>query len=473
MIPVKDICPEPQPVFAAVAIFFVAIGLVGNAIVILLILVLKECSKSITNWYILQLAIADTLFLLMLPFTASSELSGEWSYGIVMCKIKEAILFINYYASIYFLVIMSFDRYLAVTKAFSSSDLVVALRGPRAAGIITAIGWVISIGISSPLFIYSTVGKCNVCAYRFPLTEVENSTMMYGDLYAQMGDAGDLMTILGAAANESAVIPDPINETSIFEEEDFNHQYFVDLAEQYGYNNYPAAVNPAASTGVNLNHSKEEFQDFENFDENQIAKTLIKNIDHTCKHSPNQYYFTWLKVNVSLFFCFPLLAMCCFYGLIIRAIVTTQAGAGRNEVQKYRNRVTVIVLALICLFLVSWLPWYTVQLALMNGISLSNSECKRLTYAVRLIAYLNSTLNPYFYGTLGGRFAERLRKARSKLGFVYTLSITSDTRRRARSWNNSARMANGWKDQEAPSGRLHIVENGKLSMGQRTERTAV
>uniref|UniRef100_F7AM41 G-protein coupled receptors family 1 profile domain-containing protein n=1 Tax=Ciona intestinalis TaxID=7719 RepID=F7AM41_CIOIN len=311
------------------------------------------------NRYILQLAIADTLFLLMLPFTASSELSGEWSYGIVMCKIKEAILFINYYASIYFLVIMSFDRYLAVTKAFSSSDLVVALRGPRAAGIITAIGWVISVGISSPLFIYSTVGKCNV-AFTYIIT-----------------------------------------------------------------------------------------------------------------HSPNQYYFTWLKVNVSLFFCFPLLAMCCFYGLIIRAIVTTQAGAGRNEVQKYRNRVTVIVLALICLFLVSWLPWYTVQLALMNGISLSNSECKRLTYAVRLIAYLNSTLNPYFYGTLGGRFAERLRKARSKLGFVYTLSITSDTRRRARSWNNSARMANGLKDQDAPSGRLHIVENGKLSMGQRTERTAV
>uniref|UniRef100_H2Z6T6 G-protein coupled receptors family 1 profile domain-containing protein n=1 Tax=Ciona savignyi TaxID=51511 RepID=H2Z6T6_CIOSA len=276
-------CPPSQPVFAGIAIFLVAIGLVGNAVIILLILVLKECSKSITNWYILQLALADTLFLLMLPFTASSELSGGWTYGVGMCKLKEAILFINYYASIYFLVVMSFDRYLAVTKAFSSSNWVVTLRRPRAAGIITAFGWVASIAISSPLFIYSTVGGCNICAYQFPMTELENCILV--------------------------------------------------------------------------------------------------------------------STRTSLFFCLPLFAMCCFYGMIIRAIVTTQAGTGRSEVQacSHIHRVTLIVLSLVFLFLLSWLPWYTVQISLMYGINLHKEACGTLRYAVRLIAYLNSSLNPYFY----------------------------------------------------------------------------
>ena len=52
-----------------------------------------------------MLTVADTLFLLMLPFTAHSEVIGRWEFSLSLCQFKEAVLFINYYASIYFLVV--------------------------------------------------------------------------------------------------------------------------------------------------------------------------------------------------------------------------------------------------------------------------------------------------------------------------------------------------------------------------------
>jgi len=65
---------------------------------------------------------------------------------------------------------MSFDRYLAVTKAFASSKLIRCLRTMTAALVISAIGWVISIIISTPLFMYSNVDRCKKCLYTFPTT---------------------------------------------------------------------------------------------------------------------------------------------------------------------------------------------------------------------------------------------------------------------------------------------------------------
>ena len=66
--------------------------------------------------------------------------------------------------------VMSFDRYLAVTKAFASSKLIRGMRTMTAALVISAIGWVISIIISTPLFMYSNVDRCQICLYTFPAT---------------------------------------------------------------------------------------------------------------------------------------------------------------------------------------------------------------------------------------------------------------------------------------------------------------
>ena len=56
-----------------------------------------------------------------------------------------------------------------------------------------------------------------------------------------------------------------------------------------------------------------------------------------------------------------------------------------------------IVLSLVALFVISWLPWYTVNLAKLRGIYVTGKVCENLSIAIRLMAYLGSVLNPYFY----------------------------------------------------------------------------
>ena len=55
--------------------------------------------------YVLQLAIADEIFLLTVPFQASSHLRQGWLYSNGLCKTVEAIVFFNYYASVFFFMV--------------------------------------------------------------------------------------------------------------------------------------------------------------------------------------------------------------------------------------------------------------------------------------------------------------------------------------------------------------------------------
>uniref|UniRef100_H2YCB5 G-protein coupled receptors family 1 profile domain-containing protein n=1 Tax=Ciona savignyi TaxID=51511 RepID=H2YCB5_CIOSA len=139
-----------------------AVGLIGNLMVIFVILVLREYKKSVTHWYVLQLAIADSLFLLTLPFKMVEDIHGNWIYSEWMCKGKETLLFLNYYASILFLVVMSIDRYIAVCHTFSTS--LQKLRRPAVSVLITAVTWLIALLMCIPIMLYSfKVGQKGSC----------------------------------------------------------------------------------------------------------------------------------------------------------------------------------------------------------------------------------------------------------------------------------------------------------------------
>ena len=62
---------------------------------------------------------------------------------------------------------MSFDRYLAVTKAFATKQWVVSLRSPIASYIFSVVGWILSVLLCIQLFQYSTVTPCGICKYDF------------------------------------------------------------------------------------------------------------------------------------------------------------------------------------------------------------------------------------------------------------------------------------------------------------------
>lgn len=55
--------------------------------------------------YVLHLAIADSIFLLTIPFNVVQNVNGQWKFPNAMCKMKESMLFLNYFASVFLLVV--------------------------------------------------------------------------------------------------------------------------------------------------------------------------------------------------------------------------------------------------------------------------------------------------------------------------------------------------------------------------------
>ncbi|KAL0583025.1 LOW QUALITY PROTEIN: Neuropeptides B/W receptor type 2, partial [Plecturocebus cupreus] len=101
---------EPLPILyvllPAVYSGICAMGLTGNTAVILVILRAPKM-KTVTNVFILNLAIADGLFTLVLPVNIAEHLLQHWPFGELLCKLALAIDHYNIFSSIYFLAVMS------------------------------------------------------------------------------------------------------------------------------------------------------------------------------------------------------------------------------------------------------------------------------------------------------------------------------------------------------------------------------
>ncbi|XP_078599817.1 somatostatin receptor type 2-like [Branchiostoma floridae x Branchiostoma japonicum] len=95
------------------------LGLIGNSLVISVILRFEKM-KTIANIYILNLAIADELFMLSLPFFVVSILLEDWPFGDVMCRVVLTVDAMNMFTSCCCITAMSVDRYLAIVHPMKS-----------------------------------------------------------------------------------------------------------------------------------------------------------------------------------------------------------------------------------------------------------------------------------------------------------------------------------------------------------------
>ncbi|XP_069072475.1 C-X-C chemokine receptor type 6 [Pleurodeles waltl] len=123
-------------------------GLVGNSMV-LVVFIFYEKLKSLTDVFLVNLAIADILFLFTLPFLAYSASHG-WVFGLIMCKVIFGMYNINLYTSMLTLTCITVDRFIAVAQATKARRLQEKI---RLCGIVTCfVVWAISILFSIPQF---------------------------------------------------------------------------------------------------------------------------------------------------------------------------------------------------------------------------------------------------------------------------------------------------------------------------------
>lgn len=137
------------------------IGLGGNTLVIHIVLHYSKI-ESVTNIYILNLAIADELFMFGLPFLAVQNTLHSWPFGPFMCRLVMTVDSINQFTSIFCLTVMSIDRYLAVVHPIRSSKW----RRPQVAKVVNGTVWALSFLVVLPVVIFANIqragGTCNI-----------------------------------------------------------------------------------------------------------------------------------------------------------------------------------------------------------------------------------------------------------------------------------------------------------------------
>ncbi|XP_058477119.1 somatostatin receptor type 2 [Solea solea] len=140
-----------------------AMGLCGNTLVIYVILRYAKM-KTVTNIYILNLAVADVLCMMSLPFIALQLALVHWPFGEALCRLIMSVDSLNQFTSIFCLMLMSIDRYLAVVHPIRSTKW----RKPRVAKLINLMVWGVSMLVILPTMIFSGLNKLPVCGIVWP-----------------------------------------------------------------------------------------------------------------------------------------------------------------------------------------------------------------------------------------------------------------------------------------------------------------
>uniref|UniRef100_A0A8B9KH11 C-C motif chemokine receptor 9 n=2 Tax=Astyanax mexicanus TaxID=7994 RepID=A0A8B9KH11_ASTMX len=132
----------------------VLLGAVGNMLVIWIYTNLKNRLKTMTDVYLLNLAVADLLFLCTLPFWAADAIIG-WNFGLPVCKGVSALYKINFFSSMLLLTCISVDRYIVIvqtTKAQNSKEKRLAY-----SKLICIFVWMVALLLSIPEMLFANI----------------------------------------------------------------------------------------------------------------------------------------------------------------------------------------------------------------------------------------------------------------------------------------------------------------------------
>ncbi|XP_040916812.1 B2 bradykinin receptor-like [Toxotes jaculatrix] len=167
-------CPEDnwewlhtsQPVYT---LLISVLGIVFNVFV-LMVFCLHKKACTVAEIYLSNLAAADLVLVSCLPFWAVNVSNGfNWTFGLFMCKVVNLGIKMNVYCSIYFLVLISIDRYVALVHTMSHGRM----RRPKYAKLGCLLMWGFGLLMSIPTLVfreeeYFPDFGVNACFLKYP-----------------------------------------------------------------------------------------------------------------------------------------------------------------------------------------------------------------------------------------------------------------------------------------------------------------
>ncbi|KAI1893755.1 hypothetical protein AGOR_G00126940 [Albula goreensis] len=125
------------------------LGTPGNALVAWV--TACRMPQSVNSQYFLQLALADLLCCLSLPFLmVPLAMDQHWPYGELGCKLLTGIFSLTMYCSVLLLVLISLDRWLLVSRPVWCQNK----RRPERARMVCMMVWGLALIFSIPTFVY-------------------------------------------------------------------------------------------------------------------------------------------------------------------------------------------------------------------------------------------------------------------------------------------------------------------------------
>ncbi|KAM6939497.1 urotensin-2 receptor [Xenentodon cancila] len=96
------------------------VGVAGNIYTLIITRSAALCRTGSMYVYIINLALADLLYLFTIPFVVCTYFAHNWLFGEAGCRILLSLDLLTMHSSVFTLVAMSMERYRAVVKPFSA-----------------------------------------------------------------------------------------------------------------------------------------------------------------------------------------------------------------------------------------------------------------------------------------------------------------------------------------------------------------
>ena len=379
------------------------LGTIGALLVAYVILISKQSKKSstITNIHLLNLALANMVYLQGIPFMITFLIKQEWPFSLLLCKLYYVLSMINQYTGIFILAFLSLDRFLAVCK-----PSIVDLRRMFASKLSIAILWILSILFLSPILILVGLETYDTNTLRGYYQQQQASNSNSTDTHQQQFDT-TAITSTKTSSLTTAMTPIVVIVTGAQPRYVKPRSYELTtttlLTDYYYYSMNSSGADPNQTQ----THS----------DDNKLVSvcTVLWPVSTIVRVD---LAFTIFSIIFS--FLIPIVTISYFYIRIIMRLKSSSFRFMKTESkhqQQKRKKVNLMVLFIIGISVVTYTPYWLFQMFILfysyiiKSPTVTPAGIGQLATFSQLLLYLNAALNPYLYAFFSEIFRASFREA--------------------------------------------------------------